>query len=292
MSCYLQILKSTLNKASLYGGGLWRHGQESLVFDQYDVPGYMPSFSGFFNFIFSYFFHPCLKSQVKKVLICSDLGTSSAEERCFNSDSALFITWESLNTADSALISAKNLNFQSTLSFSKTTLHYAAFSKIQNYNFCWKNLRLLWDGGNTLISFHNPKRREQINILVAQSAYGPNYEFSSYTVKLARAKLHANAGNFTCSSQVKRSLAQFTCVTCSLPVITGKFTCFEAASTSRRTHANCLRAHVNLPEYHRHFTGSFTCGTHANLTATSMQNCLLLQAKIHATYRQKHWNRR
>ena len=115
---------------------------------------------------------------------------------------------------------------------------------------------------------------------------------SLYTVKLARAKLPANAGNFTCSSQVKRSLAQFTCVTCSLPVITGKFTCFEAASTSRRTHAHCLRAHVNLPEYHRYFTGSFTCGTHANLPATSMQNCLLLQAKIHATYRQKHWNRR
>ena len=114
----------------------------------------------------------------------------------------------------------------------------------------------------------------------------------SYTVKLARAKLPANAGNFTCSSQVKRSLAQFTCVTCSLPLNTGKFTCFEAASTSRRTHANCLRAHVNLHEYHRHFTGSFTCGTHANLPATSMQNCLLLQAKIHATYRQKHWNRR
>ena len=108
------------------------------------------------------------------------------------------------------------------------------------------------------------------------------------TVKLARAKLPANAGNFTCSWKVKRSLAQFTCVTCSLPVNTGKFTCFEAASTSRRTHANCLRAHVNLPEYHRHFTGSFTCGTHANLPATSMQNCLPLQAKIHATYRQKH----
>ena len=115
---------------------------------------------------------------------------------------------------------------------------------------------------------------------------------SSITVKLARAKLTANAGNFTCSSQVKKSLAQFTCVTCSLPVKTGKFNCFEAASTSRRTYANCLRTHVNLPEYHRHFTGSFTSGNHANLPATSMQNCLLLQAKIHATYRQKHLNRR
>ena len=116
----------------------------------------------------------------------------------------------------------------------------------------------------------------------------PDHRWPVYTVKLARAKLPANAGNFTCSSQVKKSLAQFTCVTCSLPVNTGKFTCFEAASTSRRTHANYLQRHVNLPEYHRHFTGSFTCGTHANLPATSMQNCLLLQAKIHATYRQKH----
>ena len=116
--------------------------------------------------------------------------------------------------------------------------------------------------------------------------------FPYCTVKLARAKLPANAGNFTCSSQVKRSLAQFTCVTCSLPVNTGKFTCFEAASTSRRTHATCLRAHVNLPEYYRYFTGSFTCGTHSNLPATSMQNCLLLLTEIHATYRQKHRNRR
>ena len=100
-----------------------------------------------------------------------------------------------------------------------------------------------------------------------------------HTVKLARAKLSANAGNFTCSSQAKRSLAQFTCVTCSLPVITGKFTCFEAASTSRRTHAHCLRAHVNLPEYHRYFTGSFTCGTHANLPATSRQKYMQLTGK-------------
>ena len=107
------------------------------------------------------------------------------------------------------------------------------------------------------------------------------------TVKLARAKLPANAGNFTCSSQVKKSHTQYTCVTCSLPVKTGKFTCVEAASTSRRIHANCLQAYVNLPEYHGDFTGNFTCETHANLPATSMQNCLLLQAKIHATYRQK-----
>ena len=123
--------------------------------------------------------------------------------------------------------------------------------------------------------------------IVNKGKNGTMIAFVQYTVKLARAKLPENAGNFTCSSQVKRSLAQFTCVTCSLPVNTGKFTSFEAASTSRRTHGKCLLAHVNLPEYHRHFTGSFTCGTHAKLPATSMQNCLLLEAKIHATYRQK-----
>ena len=48
------------------------------------------------------------------------------------------------------------------------------------------------------------------------------------TVKLERAKLPANAGNFTCSSQVKRSHTQFTSVTYSLPVKTGNYTCFFA----------------------------------------------------------------
>ena len=124
--------------------------------------------------------------------------------------------------------------------------------------------------------------------LVRANLEGYYGKWKPYTVKLARAKLPANAGNFTCSSQVKRPHTQFSCVTCSLPVKTGKFTCVEAASNSRRAHANCLQAHVNLLEYHGHFTGNFTCGTHANLPATSMQNCLLLQAKIHATYRQKH----
>ena len=100
-----------------------------------------------------------------------------------------------------------------------------------------------------------------------------------HTVKLARAKLPANAGNFTCSSQVKRPHTQVTCVTCSLPVKTVKFTCVEAASSSRRIHANCLQAHVNLPEYHGHFTGNFTCGTHAKLPASEGKNTCNLQAK-------------
>ena len=114
----------------------------------------------------------------------------------------------------------------------------------------------------------------------------------------------AYAGNFTCSSQVKKPHAQFTCVTCSLPVKTGKYTCFYAASTSRRIHAiarnkarklrvtspagcrltylqfageftggvmaDCLQPHLTLPEYNRYFTGNFTCGICANLPATSM----------------------
>ena len=77
-----------------------------------------------------------------------------------------------------------------------------------------------------------------------------------------------DAGNFTCSSQVKRSLAQFTCVTCSLPVNTGKFTCFEAASTSRRIHAIAVnkarKLQVTLPAWCRltylQFAGEFTRG--------------------------------
>ena len=103
---------------------------------------------------------------------------------------------------------------------------------------------------------------------------------AEYTVKSARAKLPANAGNFTCSSQVKRSLAQFTCVTCSLPVNTGKFTSFEAASTSRRTHANCLRAHLNLPEN----AGILQVVLHAEL----MQICPRLACKIACFCRQKY----
>ena len=63
---------------------------------------------------------------------------------------------------------------------------------------------------------------------------------TTYTVKVARAELPANAGNFTCNSQVERPLTQFTCVTCSLPVKTVKYTCFYAASTSRRMHAIAL----------------------------------------------------
>ena len=71
----------------------------------------------------------------------------------------------------------------------------------------------------------------------------------SKTVKLVRAKLPANAGNFTCSSHAKRPHAQFTCVTCSLPVKTGEFTGVYTASTSRKIHANCLQSHVILPDY-------------------------------------------
>ena len=86
-----------------------------------------------------------------------------------------------------------------------------------------------------------------------------------------------DAGNFTCSSQVKRSLAQFTCVTCSLPINTVKFTCFEAASTSRRIHAIAVnkarKLQVTSPAWCRltylQFAGEFTRGV--------MADCLQLQ---------------
>ena len=135
-----------------------------------------------------------------------------------------------------------------------------------------------------LLQFHHSHRCQDI----IPNAKLSNTTIPSVTVKLARANLPADAGNFTCGSQVKRPPTQFTCVTCSLPLKTGKFAHVYAASTSSRIHANCLQPHVILPEYNRYFTFNFTCGFHANLPATSMQNCLLLQAKIHAICRQKH----
>ena len=80
--------------------------------------------------------------------------------------------------------------------------------------------------------------------------------------------LTCDAGNFTCSSQVKRSLAQFTCVTSSLPVNTGKFTCFEAASTSRRIHAIAVNKARKL---------QVTSPAWCRLTAVVMADCLQLQ---------------
>ena len=81
-----------------------------------------------------------------------------------------------------------------------------------------------------------------------------------------------NAGNFTCSSQVKRPHMQFTCVTCSLPVKTGKYTCFYAASTSRRIHAiavnKACKFQVTSPAWCRftylQLAGDFTHGVIAD----------------------------
>ena len=111
---------------------------------------------------------------------------------------------------------------------------------------------------------------------------------SRCTVKLTGAKLPANAGKFTSGLHVKRPHTQFSWVTCSLPVKTGKFTHLYAASTSRRIHANCLQQLVNLPEYNGYFIGNFTSGTHASLPAAGMQNRQLLREKLHAICRQKH----
>ena len=84
--------------------------------------------------------------------------------------------------------------------------------------------------------------------------------------------LPENAGNFTCSSQVKRPHMQFTCVTCSLPVKTGNYTCFYAASTSRRIHAIAVnkarKLQVTSPAWCRltylQFAGEFTRGVIAD----------------------------
>ena len=70
---------------------------------------------------------------------------------------------------------------------------------------------------------------------------------------------------------------QFTCVTCSLPVKTGNYTCFYAASTSRRIHAIALdkarKLQITSPARCRltylQFAGEFTRGVIAD--------CLQLQ---------------
>ena len=115
-----------------------------------------------------------------------------------------------------------------------------------------------------------------------------------YTVKLTRAKLPANAGNFTRELHVKRPHTQFTCVTFSLNVKTGKFTRVYAANTSRRIHANCLQPQLNLPEYNGYFTSNFTCGTHkffpdycAIFTCFCRQNYMQLGGKNIRNLRQK-----
>ena len=79
--------------------------------------------------------------------------------------------------------------------------------------------------------------------------------------------LRANAGNFISSSQVKRPHTQFTCVLCSLPVETGKYTCFYAASTSHKLHAIALNkaCKLQVTSYagcrltYKQFAGEFTC---------------------------------
>ena len=100
---------------------------------------------------------------------------------------------------------------------------------------------------------------------------------TTYTVKLARAKLTANAVKFICSSQVKRPHTQFTCVTCSLPVKTGNYTCFYVASISRRVHVivfnKARKLQVTSPAgcklTYLQFAGEFTRGVIAD--------CLQLQ---------------
>ena len=105
-------------------------------------------------------------------------------------------------------------------------------------------LRILWDP-------HVLSSAKPMVIFAKEVSRTSDSASTTYTVLLARAKLPANADNFTCSSQVKRPHTQFTCVTCSLPVETSNYTCFYAASVSRRIHAIGLnkarKLQANLP---------------------------------------------
>ena len=86
-----------------------------------------------------------------------------------------------------------------------------------------------------------------------------------------------DAANFTCSSHLKRPHMKFICVTCSLPVKTGNYTCFYAASTSRKIPAMAVnkarKMQVTSPAWCRltylQFAGEFNRGVVAD--------CLQLQ---------------
>ena len=100
-----------------------------------------------------------------------------------------------------------------------------------------------------------------------------------YTVKLAHAKLPANASKFTCLLHVKnstRSLHAWPAVNLLKQVIL-------LASTRQARRAentrNACRPHINIHEQNNYFTGNYTGGIHASFYATGLQNCLFLQAK-------------
>ena len=60
--------------------------------------------------------------------------------------------------------------------------------------------------------------------------------------------LPAKAGDFVRgATHLKRPRTQITCVTCISTVKTDKFTCFYAASTSRRIHAIARKLRETLP---------------------------------------------
>ena len=95
--------------------------------------------------------------------------------------------------------------------------------------------------------------------------------------------LPAKARNFTFGeTHVKRPHTQFTCVTCSLRVKTGKLTCSYAASTSRGIHAiaryRTRKSRVTSPAACRltylQFAGEFT--------RSVIADCLQLQVFLGA----------
>ena len=130
----------------------------------------------------------------------------------------------------------------------------------------------------TLRSPSGPMQLYILCLLVLRSSFPASNVDITDTVALP-----AEAGNFTSGeTQVKRHHTQFTCVTCSLPVKTGKFTCFYAASTSHRIHAiaryKALKAQLISPAgcrlTHLQFAGEFTRG----MIADSLQLQVFLGA--------------
>ena len=137
-----------------------------------------------------------------------------------------------------------------------------------------------------LLKIHSPRKIWSLSTLssanVKEKLVGKQWRFEflgyrPYTTKLTRVKLPANVGNFTRRLYIKTPNTQFTCVACSLPVNTCKFT---------RVYTNCFKPQLNLLDHNGYFTDIFTCGSPANLSSTRMQklaftgkNTCNLQAK-------------
>ena len=108
---------------------------------------------------------------------------TTTDQRCFSSDLALYITWKSLNSADSALISAGNSNFQSSKISAVSALISSDTAVFRRYRITlFNSIFTLFRNISKYLNFEASKSRSQPNRwkelinknLVVQSFHRPN----------------------------------------------------------------------------------------------------------------------